>query len=200
MTPTLNELLQGNTTWKFEEQGVTINLSFHGYRNNSDDPYMNHPGIWCYYIIIPEQMYPHRWNEFEPILLEYGYQHNTASFNHDQFDTEITFTSKESYFDRITNKTYSSVKVGCDYNHLWHSEQGYRDSFESVKRDAILTVTKFLKDNPDYNVRCKYSGVWDSKENFYLAFNGNYYHNSIENEIPEGWVGYKRANSETQQK
>lgn len=194
MTPTYEELLEGATTWKYEHKGVSYQLTHHGYRKDKDNPYddfTNHPGIWCYYILIPEQMYPHRWNDFACTRGDHGYQSQGVGFEHDMFDTEITWSSSEPYFCTKTMKMWDGSKVGCDYNHLWHRESGYHDTHDTVKLDAIHTVDKFLKANYDYNIRCKYSGIYDTRENFYESKSG-FIHNSQEKEIPEGWVNHKR--------
>jgi hypothetical protein len=124
-------------------------------------------------------------------MSEYGYSNHGKAFDHDMFDTEITYAKTEKYHCRKTNKDYDIVKVGCDYAHLWHSEQGYPDTFATVKNDAIYTVNKFLEANPDCHYRCKFSGIYDARENFYESKLG-LIHKSQEKEIPEGWDNYKR--------
>ena len=92
MTPSYEEILTGATEWRFTHKGVSCLISFHSYRNDEDE-YMRHPGIWCYYILIPQLMFPHRWYDFRPILSEYGCDFNSNGFNHDMFDSEITFAT-----------------------------------------------------------------------------------------------------------
>tara|TARA_Y100001951_G_scaffold88698_2_gene80460 strand:+ start:3220 stop:3831 length:612 start_codon:yes stop_codon:yes gene_type:complete len=177
-TPTYEELLKGATTWRFDHKGVSFILSHHGYRTGEEYEHSEpHPGIWCYYLLIPEQMYPHRWDDFACTLGEpsgtFGrfYRHGPA-FDHDMFDTEITWASSEPYFDRKTDRMWDGAKVGCDYNHLWQHEYGYPDTFASVKRDAEQTVEKFLAAHPDRRLRSSYSGTWGEPDDFYTAKNG----------------------------
>lgn len=180
MTPTYEELLLGGTSWYFQELPVTYKLAFHGHRTGRE--YQDaelHPGIWCYYLLIAEQMFPHRWEDFVPSEDgETWDRYSTHSILHEMFDTEITYHQSKPYLCRKTGKTFDSREVGCDYNHLWHRERGYPDTFESVKADARKTVEAFLKVNPDYNYRCAYSGLWDKPENFTQTARGAWVHNS----------------------
>ncbi len=186
MKATYEELLSGNTQWTVRKDGASVLISYHGYRESSDE-FLNHPGIWCYYLMIPQQMYSHRWYDFRPILSQYGYDFNSNGFSHDIFDSEITWASLERYIHHGTE--YELTKVGCDYNHLYHSERGFVDTFESVKRDALLTLDKFIKQNPDYKVRSYWSGKWDNQDKFYLAQNGTMIH--VDDDVPKEYDYYK---------
>lgn len=192
MTPTYEEMLKGNTQWNFMHKGVDYLLSHHGYIKDDKNPYdkfSNHPGIWCYYLLIPENMFSHRWQEFVDSVIKGNF--SDGPFTHDMFDTEITYNRIVTETHYSTNQPIQHAKVGCDYNHLWHSERGYPDRFETVKIYAIKTVDKFLSVNTDYRVRCRYSGIWDIAENFYESKAGMV-HISKEKEIPEEWIGWKR--------
>lgn len=186
MTPSYEELLKGATTWKGSHEGVPFILSHHGYSKGDEyDGAKPHPGIWCYYLVIPEQMYPHRWSDFACTRSEYGFETHGPAFQNDFFDSEITWSSSEPYFCRKEKRMFDQSKVGCDYAHLWHSERGYPDTYESVKQDAVLTVKKFLAANPDRRIRSDYSGAWGTPDEFYTAINGRLVH--LADEIPEGW-------------
>jgi hypothetical protein len=186
VTPSYDELLSGATRWRHEHKGVGYLLSFHGYRRG--DEYQgaeHHPGTWCYYLLIPEQMYPHRWQDFAVTRNDRGYCDHGPAFDHDMFDSEITCASSEPYWDRKTERMWDASKVGCDYNHLWHSERGYPDNYSSVRADAERTVEKFLDRNPDHLLRCEYSGLWGAESDFYTARNGRRVHNSKRGEFSE---------------
>lgn len=192
-TPSLQELLKGSTQWRGEHKGVSYLLSHHGYRNG--DEYAGaeyNPGTWCYYIIVPEQMFPHRWADFAVTRKAAGYEQFGPAFDHDMFDSEITWQSSEPYYDRKTERMWDAAKVGCDYAHLWHRERGYPDTFGSVTMDAERTVEKFLAANPDRLLRCDYSGKWGQEADFYTAVNGRRVHLSQEANIDDGWIGWKR--------
>jgi hypothetical protein len=197
-TPTYDELLLGATTWRGEHEGVSYTLSHHGYRRGGEYPMEPHPGIWCYYLIIPEQMYPHRWRDFACTRNERGFVDHGPAFTHEMFDTEITWSSSEPYWDRKTARMWDGAKVGCDYAHLWHHERGYPDTYQSVRHDAERTVAAFLEANPDRLFRCEYSGKWGEAEEFYTAVNGRRIHRSCE--IDPGWVGWLPASVDTRPK
>jgi hypothetical protein len=194
MTPTYEELLKGSTQWRGDYMGLSYLLSHHGYRKGDEyESAEYNPGTWCYYLIVPEQMYPHRWADFAVTRKESGYEQFGPAFDHDMFDTEITWQSSEPYFDRKTERTWDAAKIGCDYAHLWHRERGYPDNYTSVTADAKRTIEKFLAANPDCHVRCDYSGKWDAPDQFYTAVNGRRVHLSVESAIDDGWVGWKRT-------
>lgn len=194
-TPSYEELLKGATQWKGEHEGVSYLLSHHGYRRGDEYPRAEpSPGTWCYYLLIPEQMYPHRWAEFACTRDEkHGYESRGPAWDCVEFDSEITWSSSEPYFDRKAMRAFDAVKVGCDYAHLWHMERGYPDTYESVRADAIRTVNSLLKEHPDRKFRSGYSHVWDDADRFYTAINGALVH--VDDDIPEGWARWKRPAS-----
>lgn len=193
-TPSYEELLQGATTWRKEHEGVTYILSHHGHRTGKEyasaEP---RPGTWCYYLLIPEQMYPHRWDDFACSRSEHGFEHHGRAFTHEMFDTEITHASSQPYWDRKTERMWDGSKVGCDYAHLWHHEGGYSDTYNSVNDDARRTVELFLKANPDLRLRCDYSGLWGEPSDFYTAENGKRVHNSHASSFDDGWAKWRPA-------
>lgn len=196
MTPTLEELLEGGTNWRKDHMGVSYLLSHHGYSAGGKYPYDDYrPGTWCYYLIVPEQMYPHRWSDFACVRDEGGWQKHGPAFEHEMFDSEITWSSSEPYWDRKTGRQWDASKVGCDYAHLWHAERGYPDTYQSVQRDAQRTIEVFLRAHPDRRLRCGYSGQWGEEGEFYTAVNGSLIHKSCE--IDAEWKGWLPAVPET---
>jgi hypothetical protein len=191
-TPTYKELLEGSTLWRKTHKGVSYLLSHHGYRKNEDNPYdewSNHPGTWCYYLLIPEQMFPHRWDEFKCSRSESGFERAGLAWDSDWFDTEITFAESKPEYCRKTERVWDGVKVGCDYGHSWHRDMGFPDTYSSVNRDAIITVEKFLNANPDHFIRSRWSGLWGKPEEFYTAINGVLVHK--DDEIPDKYDKWK---------
>lgn len=88
MTPTYEELLEGATQFRHQHRSVNILVSFHGFRRpDYSNPLLaeGHPGIWCYYLIIPEQMYPHRWDDFKCTRDENGFEHHGKAFENIRF-------------------------------------------------------------------------------------------------------------------
>lgn len=197
MRPTYEEMLEGACKWKKNHKGVTYELSFHGYRKSGvslgffDD---GHEGIWCYYLYVPEQMYPHRFADFETVY-QNGYGIHGPAWEQVEFNTEITWASNEVGYNRNKQSITKTAKVGCDYNHLWHGEAGYPDTYYSVNLDAINTVESFLKVNPDYHLRCNWSGVWGPKEDFYECVGGWMVHK--DSNIPDEYDKWKRKVDDT---
>lgn len=190
MTPTYEELLKGATTWRGSHLGVSYQLSHHGHRTG--DEYKDarpNPGTWCYYLLIPEQMIPHRWADFAVARKDGSdYAEPGPGWNEVEFDSGITWSSNEPYWDRKTAREWGLSKVGCDYAHIWHEERGYPDSYNSVEFDAKRTVESFVKAVPDRLRRSDYSGVWAAPSEFYIARNGSLVHNS--DQVDPQWTGW----------
>lgn len=193
-TPTYQEMLRGATTWRGEHMGVRYKLSHHGYRTG--DEYKGaepHPGTWCYYIMIPEQMYAHRWQDFACTVL-HGFENPGKAFDHNMFDTEITYSRTEKEMDRREGRFFDLVVIGCDYAHLWHMERGYPDTLESVRKDAIQTVEKFLSANPDRRLQSQYTGRWGDEKDFFTAANGRRVHRQDDlTNASDGWKNRRSA-------
>ncbi len=197
MTPTYEELLQGATTWRFDKCGITYTLSHHGYRGNPArycDPfdYENHPGTWCFYLVVREQSFPHRWGDFALTRSDAGFEQHPSLFDDLPFHGGVSWASTEPYFDRESAKHWQAVKIGCDYNHLWDREACFPDTFNSVKCDAERAVDAFLEQNPDHWIPSRRSGQWGPKSDMLEMENGAYLHpDDIESMSPEylnsGW-------------
>lgn len=195
--PTYEKMLEGNTRWVVPYKDVSIELSFHGYR----PPEQRHGtdfghGIWCYYLLLNELMFKEEdWKKlkFEPYVTDemrfetYDYY----AFPDVDFHGGITFYEVTRHYDRHAKRHVDVVKAGCDYNHLWDNEGGYRDNFDSVLMDAKHSVDELLRQFPDHNIRCSYSGIWDDPRRFYTASNGRIIHNSKLEEIKK--LDYMRA-------
>ena len=168
---------------------MTYILSHHGHRTGNEyEGCEFNPGTWCYYIMVPEPMYSHRWDDFKVVLNENGFGNYPDAFTDGElFDTEVTFAENLPYFDRKDKTTYGLSKVGCDYAHLRHREMGYLDTFTSVNSDAQRTVEKFLKAHPDFRVKSGYSNMWGDKEEFYEAKNGCMVHKT-KDKLEAGWL------------
>ena len=189
MKPTHEEMLEGACKWVKKHNGVTYELSFHGYRRDSESVFGIHEGTWCYYIYVPQEMYPHRFDDFA-VTYEGGYGRHGPAWEQVTFDTEITWASSERGYDRKTNIMKETSKVGCDYNHSWHRDMGYPDNYISVNLDAIRTVESLLETHPDYHLRCNWSGLWGPKEDFYECVGGWMVHK--DSEIPKDYDNWKR--------
>ena len=192
MTPTYKELLKGATTWRLKHMDVDIILSHHGYRDGSEyEGAEPHPGTWCFYLIIPEEMYPHRWPDFACVRKGSGFETHGPAWDDDWFYSGITWSSSEPYWSRKENRLFDAAKVGCDYSHLWDMEQGYPQTFEWVKQDAERAVEQFLEAHPDRRLRSSWSHKWGAPDEFYRARNGGLVHK--EDELPENYDSWLPA-------
>lgn len=188
MTPNYEELLEGATQWRKSHKGVNILLSHHGFRKEGyEGEYYEtgHPGTWCYYLLIPEQMFPHRWSDFACVRSDSGFENPGPAWSHEWFDSEITWASSEPQYCRQTGRVWDAVKVGCDYGHAWHRVMGYPDTYKSVTEDALKTAEAFIRANPDRLMQSGWSNVWDKADAFYTAINGRLVHPT--DKIPENY-------------
>lgn len=181
--PTYEQALKSTMQWRSEHNGVNILLSFHGYidpKERQEKGYDSYGhGIWCYYLLLDERMFEKSdWKKlcFKPKKTEYGLNYDYHRFPDVNFHGGITFYEVDEHYDHKTSKTFKSVKAGCDYNHLWDHEGGYSDNYDSVLYDAQRSVFRLLKQFPNINRCCKYSGIWDKSDNFYVAKNETLVH------------------------
>jgi len=193
--PTLEQFLQGATRWRSKYKEINIELSFHDWREpDGFDPYPH--GTWCYYLILNEEMFePEDWNKlrFYPYICDSGYEtYDYYKFPDVVFHGGVTFYELTKVYMKHVRRYVEIVKVGCDYNHLWDSEGGYADTYETVLMDAKRTVRKLLEQFPNINMRCGYSGIWDKPEMFYAAQNGQNVHKSMEEKLTKDnyWVNW----------
>lgn len=198
-TPTYAEMLTGHTEWVRSHKGVSYLVSHHGHRTGEEYAGAEaHPGTWCWYLLIPQQMYPHRWDDFAVKVVEapgnefvpaFFYHTEPEAFSDLPFRGGITWSSNETQFDRKTGTSWAMSKIGCDYNHLWDEEAYFPDTFQSVCRDAERCIDAFIERHPDRHIRSDWSGRWDSPDRFYTAVNGRRAH--VEDEIPDDYGGWK---------
>lgn len=186
MIPDYKQMLKGATRWVERYKGITIELSFHGY-----DPDHNVHGIWCYYLLLDEQMFsPEDWAKLLCDRKENGY-YDYMNFPDVSFHGGITFYNVDTYWDRNQNKEFRMIKAGCDYNHLWDSENGYQDNFESVMFDAKYSVSKLLEQFPVHKIRCSWSGIWSYPDEVYETVKGNFARKEfIDKFRQDGYIGW----------
>lgn len=190
MKPTYEEILKGSTQWRSDYKGIGILLSFHGYSEGE----FQSAGTWCYYLLLDQRMFkPNDWKKmwFKAEKTEYGLDYGYHRFPDVDFHCGITFYEQGEQYDRKTGKKFKTLKVGCDYAHLWDSERGYPDYYDSVLFDAKHSVSMLLNHFPDVNWKCEYSGIYGEPSEFYIAKNGLRIHKSKEEEIT--WDGWKAA-------
>jgi hypothetical protein len=192
MLPTLEQYKQGATIWKREYKGVGYSLSHHGVSDYSPH------GTWCFYIFIQSNLFVND-EDFKLFNREAEITEFAGSFreNYSYYDVPdygfhggITWYSKERFVDR-EGKEQVSLKIGCDYSHLWDMEGGYSDGLDDVDRDAKALIDELVKMHP-VKWRCQYSSKLDVPNEFYTAKNGARVHNScIEKlKLDDSWEKY----------
>jgi hypothetical protein len=192
--PTLEDFLDSAAKWNGEHRGIHFELSWHGRSDYSPQ------GTWCYYIRVnSEEFYAEDWAK---LRLERQDRQLLGSSWHRHYGYETfpdldahggwTFGEMDTYLGR-DGKEHESVKVGCDYAHLWDRESGFWQGREEIERDAKRSIELLCEMFPRRRPRCAYSGQYDDADQFYTARNGRLIHKSQENKLPEGWVEWRPA-------
>lgn len=122
-----------------------------------------HESAWTYYLHIPLKQLPESvrerfWLEGEPdgitgkrIVYDYYKEPLMANI---YWHGGITWYSKQSGLDG----TPRSVKIGCDFQHLWDEYQIY--SLEDVVREAHRTIDELHEAIPNIKKWCNYCGAY----------------------------------------
>jgi len=198
MTPDYKTLLRGATTWRAEHRQIAITLSHHGYRDGSEyagaEP---HPGTWCYYLHLTEQMFrTDDWAKLwlPEVVTDWGVSHDYDSLPDFDFHGGCTFYEQGSAWNRQNKRKIGTIKVGCDYAHLWDHEGGYWQDYEAVLRDAKHSVDLLCNAFPNRLTRCRYSHLWGEPSEFYTAINGATVHRShLEKLRADDWKAWLPA-------
>ncbi len=193
--PSLEQYRSGATTWKKSHNGIDYLLSHHGVSEYSPQ------GTWCFYIFLHDNLFVNQ-DDFkifdrEPRLVEFSGRF-IETYDYDSvpdygFHGGITWYSVEHFVDRDGTKR-KSLKIGCDYAHLWDREGGFSDGLDEVEMDAKRLIEKLVEQHP-IKRRCAYSGQLDIPEMFYEAQNGNWVHKTQADNLPGGWVLWRPKES-----
>lgn len=103
-------------------------------------------------------------------------------FNDMQLHGGITFYRKSLSLSRknFEHTELRTIKIGCDYNHLW--DEGCFYSFEDVRRDIEASVDR-LHELTAYRLWCRGSGnLFEESEGAYE--NGWFYSNAYRAQYP----------------
>lgn len=140
-------------------EGLAYEITFWGEGTMCDGR-----GMWNYYITITEdQLRPEDWERvWLPVAAVHNWSGGRTSPSYNEYDSilsegdfhgGITFYEKRQAVDA----DHRSIKVGCDYGHLWDREGGYGYSVEYVQHDALNTCRKLAAVLRPL-VRCGWSG------------------------------------------
>ena len=186
--PSIEEFLKSTARWREKHKQVWYEVAFWGYGSINDGR-----GMWNYYIFADEQMFAPE--DFVRLVMPTK-SYEMAGSTHRGYDESSLpdfkmhggSTAYEiiTYWDRGKSREFRTIKIGCDYGHLWDREAGYDYSLSYVKHEATESVDALLKMFPNRNERCEYAGTWDVPSKFYTAKNGCRVHIDSKIELP-GW-------------
>ncbi len=110
-TPTYEQLLEDSTIWKKRHKGIEMILYHHGYIDpkHLDADHINlYTGTYCYYLLIREQMFPHRWQNLACKRSKNGFVEHGSGWNDVEFHNGITWSSSQPYWCRETQKYWDA--------------------------------------------------------------------------------------------
>lgn len=136
-----------NKIWHVRHRDFYGKLSLHA---EGRDYTPESKGIWNSYIFIPERLTPTGlfskiWLEDKIIRLN---EQSPARITHDYMScgylTDIPLHGGLTYYAKHGHTIgHRSVKVGCDWNHLWDMESCFAD-IEEVKLDLTTAIDHWL--------------------------------------------------------
>jgi len=148
----VKQIIQGLTqlpdalSWNRIHRDIPIKISLHAIGR---DYTPEDKGTWCYYIFIreskvPKEVFQRFWLEDKtfqiaencPVWVTHDYYTDDTSAL--DLSGGITFYQKHGH-----TEGHRCVEVGCDYNHIWDQERGFR-TFEEVLFDAQHSVDCLL--------------------------------------------------------
>lgn len=164
--------------WGDSPEGIRYEVSNHRIRKDDYRP----DGTWCYYLIIFEdQVSPEVWDEIwledKPNETHYKslgrYIHDYYASSLSSLDWHGGITYYEKNVDYNTGKR--SIKVGCDYAHLWDEGNFYDEN--CVRYDALKTCAEFAE---RYKTKVK------------CGWNGDYFDPKadVSENVVGGWKGF----------
>lgn len=189
--PSLEQYRKAAAKWNRTYLGVNYELSHHGVSDYQPQ------GTWCFYIFIQENMFLND-EDFKLFDCEGQIKDTLGSGSFWEtydyykvpdygFHCGITWYSKDSFIDKETGNRLASLKIGCDYSHLWDQEGGYWQGLDDVEADVKKLIEELVRNHP-LKWRCAYSGKLGKPEDFYIAANDATIHNShIEKLKENGW-------------
>lgn len=90
-------------------------------------------------------MFPSNWESMHKCpAAKYSFERTPPSFDGIDLHGGITYNINETYVDYVLEKTFNSVKIGCDYNHIRDQEMEYWHELKDIKRDARYSIDDFL--------------------------------------------------------
>jgi hypothetical protein len=153
-----------------------INWQIEGYIYGNKD-------CWNFYLYIGLGRIPNSelaetlWLEPKPndLLKHATYDYyNCKLINDIEFQGGCTYYSKEGNVD--TPKENRTVKIGCDYQHIWN--EGHSYTLDDIIRDTKAAIDSFKDIVPDYKFYCGVvGGYWLKSEGLCMPDESNFISN-----------------------
>lgn len=151
--PSFSEHLPpARTVWKDSYRSVAYEISLGKLTEDA-----NAPITWLSYILIPTQMYPTRWKDFQLVHEGRGTYKMPPALESVSFPRSVSYLQPETYYDPRTGLHWARIRLGFDYYCGATSDIKY----DRVMRDVHSAIDALLQANPDYYVRNEFSGAWE---------------------------------------
>jgi hypothetical protein len=156
-------ILSNCSVWRDTYLDLAFEIKHHSLEQN------NGKGIWNYYVVIPDTALSPE--DFAKLWLDPEGSY-TATYELTYYLTDKLPIAKCAWHGGITfyekiihpDTKFRAVKIGCDYNHLFDSEDGFPYNLEVVTSNVIRTIDQIASELR-LKRRDPWSGVWDYPEN-----------------------------------
>lgn len=135
--------LELSKTWSGTHRGLPFSINHHGQeRPNNWPPLNNGHGCWCFYIHIQEWKIVNLadfWLEGK--LTEHTpggsrfihYDYSSSPLANADWNGGITFWEQR-------DQPYRTIKVGCDFSHIWDADYDYNYSLSDIHARVIKCI------------------------------------------------------------
>lgn len=140
--------------WNFNiEDKIFIEIVHWGVdRENVEfKPLNNGAGVWNYYCLIPERLitpevFKELWLSDKVVKWsEHGQFHIIHDYMNERFN-QVFWHGGITHYSKVGQvEGFRLVKLGCDYNHLWNEERGFRFDIDEVASEAIRTAKELIE-------------------------------------------------------
>lgn len=117
-----------------------------------------HDGWWNYYLILPMQQLPDEsyWLDEPTSIHDNGREYFSirAVPMLESVDNHCGWT----YYARQDINNYRTIKIGCDYQHLYDEGRTYRVG--DILQDVKMSINSLWQIVPELKVYCTVNGEW----------------------------------------
>lgn len=142
----INITLDHKDTWKGEYKNITFEVSRHSIGDKD---------CWCFYLYVPIEAIPKALRK-QWVLSEKDKKHSSYDYYNSPW-TALEWHGDITFYEGYKH----SVKVGCDYNHLF--DQGHTYDKETLAHDAVACIDSLHKEI-ELRWRSQWDGSWHDSE------------------------------------